>query len=84
MKPPVPIMLDAVEIDALRIGLALLDDEVQGGTMSPTPAITNSEDRHGKVRARCGTFAENRKAALYLKSQRLAIARLSRKLRAVA
>lgn len=85
MNPSTPVMLDDVEVDALRIGLALLDDEVQGGTMSPTPPTTNPPDKEcGRPHSKRATASEDRKAALYMKAQRLAIARLAKKLRAVA
>jgi hypothetical protein len=80
MNPCTPVMLDDVEIDAVRIGLALLDDEVQGGVMSPCPKTTPLRRSPG----RGTTYTEDHAAAVHLKSQRLAIARLSKKLRAVA
>lgn len=77
----VTVDLDPVELDAIRVGLMLLRDDLPKG-MSPTPLTTGGALRHSSIRH--GTYTEDRAAGAQVKAHRLALARLDRKLRAVA
>jgi hypothetical protein len=76
------VRLDETEIDALRLGLSLLVDII-GQHPVPTPETTAS-NRHGGVTVRRASYMEDYLAARMAKAQRDAIARLDRKLRAIA